>query len=175
MLNIYGLDDHIIEIYKQTQRQLEDVELLEKLLGDGSPKRVLEPFCGTGRVFMGLAACGHEIFGMDSSSSMLSEGRRKLAAAPEGLRRRVTLARKDVMAEEWPRGFDAVLLANNSLYELPSPELQLDCLRRAAGCCQRTSRFQKPASVPSRREGNERIPLQPVSERRGPWRDHAPF
>lgn len=130
MTNAYSLDDYIVEIHDRTQHQTADIELIKMLLGKGS-KRVLEPFCGSGRIFLELARCGHEMVGMDNSAGMLAAGRRNLDREPVAVRRLVSLSEKDVLSVDWPAGFDAVLLANNSLYELPAAEMQRECVRRA--------------------------------------------
>ena len=48
------------------------------------------------------------------------------------MRRRVTFRRADVIEDEWPNGFDVVLLAANCLYELATAQEQEHCIKCAA-------------------------------------------
>jgi len=48
--NMYDVEPHIAEIYDQIETHTDDVELIRRLLGGRGPLRILEPFCGTGRI-----------------------------------------------------------------------------------------------------------------------------
>lgn len=52
---MYDITPHIAEIYDQTVNQYDDVQLIQKLIGDSSQLRILEAFCGTGRILIPLA------------------------------------------------------------------------------------------------------------------------
>jgi SAM-dependent methyltransferase len=129
----YDLDPHVAEIYDQVETQTDDVELVRKLIAGKGPRRILEPFCGTGRVFIPLAIDGHEIVALDGAKTMLDRARAKVAGLPENVRRRITLAECDVLSSPWPAGFNLVLLAGNCFYELSSSEEQERCIASAAG------------------------------------------
>ena len=53
--NMYDIEPHIAEIYDQVEIYHDDVELIRKLIGGRGPLRILEPFCGTGRILIPLA------------------------------------------------------------------------------------------------------------------------
>jgi len=128
----YDLDSHIAEIYDQEEDHIDDVEFLRRLLGQRSPLRILEPFCGTGRILIPLAQDGHELIGFDRAQGMLDRAAMKIARLPEEVRRRITLHRADVLTVEWPGDCDLVILGANCLYEFGSAEDQEQCIRSAA-------------------------------------------
>jgi SAM-dependent methyltransferase len=125
------VDDYWAQVYDKLETQRDDVALLRELIGEAGRLRILEPFCGNGRIFIPLAEDGHEILGMDRSEAMLDAGRAKLRRLPEEVRARVSLRRADVTAEEWPGGFDVVILGANCFYELAAAEEQEGCIRSA--------------------------------------------
>ena len=116
--NMYDVDARIAEIYDQVETQTQDVALVRRLIGGRGALRILEPFCGGGRMLIPLAADGHELVGMDQSRVMLDSARAKLADLAADVRRCVRLTRADVTAAPWPDGFDLVLLGANCFYEL---------------------------------------------------------
>ena len=63
---------------------------------------------------------------------MLEHARRKLTRLPREIQSRVTLRQADVVSDEWPSGFDLVVLGGNCLYELATPEEQEHVIRSAA-------------------------------------------
>lgn len=127
----YDVDACITEIYDQTETQLEDVALLRVLLSAREQLRVLEPFCGNGRILIRLAEDGHEIVGVDQSRPMLASARLKLRQRPVEVRQRVHLIQADATTTTWPGDRDLVVLGANCLYELPSAERQEACIRAA--------------------------------------------
>jgi SAM-dependent methyltransferase len=127
----YEADPHVAEIYDRHETQVDDIELIRTLIAGRGPWRVLEPFCGTGRIFIPLALDGHEIVGLDRSEVMLDRARAKIAALPPESQRRIALSQCDVLATQWPAEFDLVLLGGNCFYEFSSPEEQEDCIERA--------------------------------------------
>lgn len=128
----YDIDTCIAEIYDQTEIQTEDIYLLRKLIADLGQLRILEPFCGNGRILIPLAQDGHEIVGMDKSKPMLESATRKLQQLPETVRSKVRLNEADVLDSPWPRGFDLVILGANCFYELPTAESQEWCIHQAS-------------------------------------------
>jgi len=94
--------------------------------------RILELFCGTGRIFIPLAIDSHELVGIDQAHYMLERARSKINPLPEGIRHRITLMETDVIAGMWPEGFDVVILGGNCFCELASPEEQEHCIINAA-------------------------------------------
>ena len=51
---MYDVDAHVAEIYDQLETKTADVDLIRRLVGPGNRLRILEPFCGTGRVLIPL-------------------------------------------------------------------------------------------------------------------------
>ncbi len=129
--NMYDIEPHIAEIYDRTDAYTDDVELIRKLIGNRRPLRILEPFCGTGRILIPLALDGHEIVGLDQAKGMLNRARTKLRQLPERVQGRISLHEADVIADEWPIGFDLVVLGGNCLYELATAKEQEECIIRA--------------------------------------------
>ena len=125
----YDVDDYITEIYDQTETQTEDVQLLRELVADRPQLKILEPFCGNGRILIPLAQDGHEVVGMDNSVPMLKSASQKLSTLPLEVQKRVSLIEADVTVDSWPTGFDLVILGGNCFYELATPEEQENCIR----------------------------------------------
>lgn len=131
--NPYDIDPHVAEIYDQIEAGTEDVAFILRLAADLGPLKVLEPFCGTGRVLLPLAQAGHTVTGLDTSAAMLGRARLKARRLPEDARQRIELVEMDATCgETWPTGFDLVILGGNGLYELATPEEQEGCIAAAA-------------------------------------------
>jgi SAM-dependent methyltransferase len=129
---MYDAEPHIAEIYDRTETTAADVDLIRALVGGRGPLRILEPFCGTGRILIPLALDGHELVGLDRARGMLDRAQAKIGRLSEGVQRRIALLETDVTREPWPSGFDLVILGGNCLYELATPEEQAGCIRSAA-------------------------------------------
>jgi SAM-dependent methyltransferase len=95
-----------------------EVEWLVSRFPPGA-RSVLEPFCGNGRLFPGLARRGFETAGVDLSGEMLSRASDRLAAAgmPPAF-----LARADVCDFRLGRRFDAAFCPVNSFGHLHTEE-----------------------------------------------------
>jgi SAM-dependent methyltransferase len=127
-------DPLLAEIYDQQETGTEDVELIRTLLPSQAPLSILECFSGTGRILIPLAQDGHRLTGIEISEAMTARARGRLAALGEEVRSRVRLVVADVLIDDWGKGYDVVLLGGNCLFELPSPESQEECVRRASEC-----------------------------------------
>ncbi len=130
--NAYDVAAHIAEIYEQIETQMGDVGLIRTLIAESRPLRILEPFCGTGRILIPLALDGHELWGVDQAKAMLDCARAKAAQLPEDAQRRITLTEADVTATAWPGDFDLVILGANCFYELATAQEQEGCIASAA-------------------------------------------
>ena len=126
------VDDYWPEVYDQLETQTDDVRLLRELIGGDGPLRILEPFCGNGRILIPLAEDGHEIVGMDKSRAMLRSAEAKIGERPADVCARVTLIEADVTSAPWPDGFDLAVLGANCFYEVATAEEQEGCVRAAA-------------------------------------------
>ena len=130
-VNPYDVESHVAEIYDQIETQAHDLEFLKGLLGTTNCSRILEPFCGTGRILLPLAQEGYEIVGIDNSANMLRRFREKLCRLPQSAQKRVNITKSNLLASDWPQGFDTVLLAGNCLYELADAFQQQEIIRNA--------------------------------------------
>ncbi len=133
----YSADSHIAEIYDQVETQLDDVDLIVRLIGPSTGLTIFEPFCGTGRMLIPLARQGHRLTGLDESAAMLARLGAKLQAEPETVRNRVQLIHSSVFAAQWPAQVDVVLLGGNCCYEVSSSDEQKALIHRAAACLRR--------------------------------------
>ena len=134
---MYDLDPHVAEIYDKTETKTEDVALIRRLIGARQRLRLLEPFCGTGRILLPLAHNGHTVVGLDRAQAMLDHAAAKMGDLPLAARERITVLRADVLQERWPRGFDLVILGGNCLYELATPQEQARVIAPAAAALRR--------------------------------------
>lgn len=87
--------------------------------------RVLELGCGTGHKLIPIASGGHPCVGLDLSSEMLAEARRK--ANERGVA--VEWIQSDMRAFDLGRTFDFVFIAGNSLLHLHAAEDLVSCFR----------------------------------------------
>jgi SAM-dependent methyltransferase len=154
---MYDIEPHIAEIYDQSETYHDDVDLLLSLILSGnwgargdvgvgsepapttqnapiSGISILEPFCGTGRILIPLAQAGYNLVGLDQAAGMLARTRQKLACLPPEVQSRTSLCLSDVIMDEWPSGFDLVVLGGNCLYELATSEEQEHVIHSAATC-----------------------------------------
>ncbi|MGH8906523.1 MAG: class I SAM-dependent DNA methyltransferase [Egibacteraceae bacterium] len=118
------------------------VEALARLAGEG---RVLEFGIGTGRLALPLAARGLEVHGIDASQAMVA----RLRAKPGGGHIPVVIG--DFAQARAEGRFDLVLLAFNTLFNLPSQDAQCRCFANAAGHLTRRGAFVVEAFVPDLR------------------------
>jgi SAM-dependent methyltransferase len=129
---MYDLDPHVAELYDQQETYRDDVDLILNLLGSSGARRILEPFCGTGRMLIPLALAGHEVAGLDNSPAMLSRAQLKIAQLPSSMQQRIRLTEMNVIRDTWPGDFDVVLLGGNCFYELATAEAQQTCIAAEA-------------------------------------------
>ncbi|MCK5128940.1 MAG: class I SAM-dependent methyltransferase [Clostridiales bacterium] len=108
-------NDWYPEYYDSIETQTYDYELMLELLG--TPKKVLEICCGTGRVLLPLAKAGHETHGIDTSCHMLS----RLMKKAEGVSN-IHIQLDNVLTADWGTGFDVVLLAGNIIINIEGSE-----------------------------------------------------
>ena len=131
-VSMYDIDEHVSELYDRQESGTDDVGLIRRLIADAGPLRVLEPLCGTGRILVPLVLDGHTGVGLDRSRVLLDRVRGKLRELPVDAQQRLGLVEPDVLAGDWPRPFDLVILGGNFLYELATPEEQELCIARAS-------------------------------------------
>lgn len=129
---MYDITPHIAEIYDQSETYTDDVELIQTLIQGSGHLRILEPFCGTGRILIPLAQAGHSIVGLDNAAGMLLHARQKIQRLDHDTQEKTSLFQADVVEESWPENFDLVILGGNCFYELSSPDEQEKCIIKAA-------------------------------------------
>ncbi len=128
----YQAGAQIAELYDHVEDHADDLALIRTLIDQRRHLRIVEPFCGTGRILLPLAEDGHTVMGLDRAKHMLARARAKLDMLPAQAQTRVTLHALDVIDHPWPKGFDLVILGGNCLYELATPQEQALCIERAA-------------------------------------------
>lgn len=89
---------------------------------------VLDLACGTGRLTLPLARDGHEVFGLDASSSMLRAAREK--AWENGIH--IDYIEGDMRCFDLDRAFSLIVLSCNSMAHLIGEEELSSCLQCVA-------------------------------------------
>ncbi len=118
------------------------VELIAGLAAAAGSPAVLELGIGTGRLAIPLAERGLDVTGVDASAAMLE----RLRARDGG--GMVTTISGD-MVDDMPSGpFGVVLVAYNTLFNLPSPQRQAACFAAVAGVLTDDGSFVVEAFVP---------------------------
>ena len=130
--NMYDLEAQLAEIYDRFETQTEDIEFIRKGITAGGPLRILEPFCGTGRILIPLALARHEVVGLDQSQGMLARASMKVNQMAPEVQARIRLIEADAVSANWPVGFDLVIMAGNCFYELATAEEQASTILLAA-------------------------------------------
>jgi SAM-dependent methyltransferase len=126
-------DDPLLAfLYDQEENYTNDIELIQKLIGKRGPLNILECFSGTGRILLSLAQDGHRITGIEIAPAMNARALEKIAKLGNEIKNRVTLKVQDVLDGRWGAGFDLVILGANAFYELPSAEMQEQCIKFAS-------------------------------------------
>lgn len=93
-------------------------------------RKVLDCMCGTGRVTVALARAGFELEGIDSSSGMLRQARRRMRREPAPVRKRVRFIRADLREVSLDPGHDAAIFAFNSYGLILSARDRIRALRQ---------------------------------------------
>lgn len=138
----YG--DRFADVYDDWYAEVTDVEATVTTLSALHPGgRLLELGVGTGRLALPLARAGLRVEGIDASAAMLE---RLAAKDPNG----TVMAHLGDMVTDAPAGpFDLVLIAYNSIYNLPSAAAQEDLLHAMAARLSPEGRFVVEATVPA--------------------------
>ncbi|HET7152861.1 MAG TPA: class I SAM-dependent methyltransferase [Candidatus Kapabacteria bacterium] len=89
---------------------------------------VLELGCGTGRVLVPTAQAGIDIIGFDSSETMLSICKRKIAAEPKEVQSRVQFVQGDMRHFDLGKTFSLITIPFRPFQHLVTIEDQVSCL-----------------------------------------------
>lgn len=137
----YG--DRFADVYDTWYHDVSNVEATVSAISGLSPGgRVLELGVGTGRLALPLVRAGLSVDGIDSSAAML---KRLSANDPDGLVRQ----HLGNMVTDCPPGpFDVVLIAFNTIFNLPSPSEQAALFAAVAQRLGPMGRFIVEASIP---------------------------
>jgi len=143
------------------------LDVLQELAGDG---RALEFAIGTGRVALPLAARGVPVAGIDLSEPMVEELRRK----PGGDAIPVTVGSMTSTRVDGP--FRVVYLVFNTIGNLVTQELQVECFANAAAHLEPGGAFVVELEVPALRRlpPGERFVVFDASERHGGIDEYEP-
>lgn len=118
------------EMYDLNESDIDDVEFALSVIG-GTPKKILEIACGSGRFLVPMAKAGHMATGLDFDEYMLNKIQAKSTQMSN-----INWRKADVIRDEWGSGFDVVMLAGNFLFNLISDmdyeEAQQLLFRKAA-------------------------------------------
>lgn len=119
-----------------TLRQVVRQELVSRQLvahlPQSTPLRVLDVGCGQGTQLLRLARAGHDVTGVDSSSTLLGELGQALTGEPADVRARVRTVQDDIgnLAALFDPGSFDVVLCHGVLMYFADPEPVLDDLVR---------------------------------------------
>lgn len=138
----YG--DAFADVYDDWYAGVSDVAATVDLVADlaGSGGRVLELGVGTGRLAVPMAQRGLAVTGVDASAAMLEHLR---ARDPAG---RVAAVEGDMVDDQPPGPFDVVLVAYNTLFNLPTRDRQAVCFAAVAARLVTGGHFVVEAFVP---------------------------
>lgn len=130
--HVNNYDSRVIaELYDMEENYIDDIEFIKRLIADKGKLNILECFSGTGRILIPLAKDGHRITGIELSSSMLERAQEKVEKLDNSIKENVTLVNEDIFKVDWGKGYDLIIFGCNAFYELPSPEVQQECIRRS--------------------------------------------
>jgi SAM-dependent methyltransferase len=137
----YG--DRFADIYDQWYHDVSDVESTVAAIARLHPQgRVLELGVGTGRIAIPLAQAGLRVDGIDSSAAMLE---RLNHNDPANL---VQVHHGDMITDSPPGLFDVILIAFNTIFNLPTPQQQSALCAAMATRLNPTGRFIVEAYIP---------------------------
>lgn len=112
----YKVGDLIYDanIYDGLNTFLSDLQFYKKWLPKNKEAKILELCCGTGRLTVPIAKDGHNICGVDYTSSML--GQAKVKASEAGLE--INFIEADIRSLNLQEKFDFIFIPFNSIHHL---------------------------------------------------------
>lgn len=126
----YTQNSFVAELYDYIDpyRNRQDVNFFVEM-AQRSGGLVLELGCGTGRVLIPTARAGIEIVGLDASSAMLEQCRKKLTSEPESVQSKVAgLIEADMRSFELGRQFSLITVPFRPFQHLLTVTDQMSCL-----------------------------------------------
>lgn len=130
--HIINYDNQVVaELYDMHENYTEDVEFINKLIQGMGKLNILECFTGTGRIFLPLLKAGHKLTGIELAGEMLDRAKAKLRELDKELQGNAVLIHDDILQADWGTGYQLIIIGCNAFYELPSPDIQEACIKRA--------------------------------------------
>jgi hypothetical protein len=120
------------ELYDVSDDYVNDIAFIKELMAGKGIGRVLEPFSGSGGIMAPLLEAGFEVCGLDYDQAMIDRAWAKIDQLGQEAAGRATIQRMDVIEQDWPCGYDLVLLAANCFWQLGGPAEQEACIAKAA-------------------------------------------
>jgi SAM-dependent methyltransferase len=117
-----------------------DVDFYERIAREAGGA-VLELACGTGRIALPLAKAGLHVTGIDRSEAMLAIARRKAAALPGSVQKRLTFVSQDMSALDLGPRFGLAFVPFRSFQALLTVDLQRKSLEAIRGHLEPTGRL----------------------------------
>ncbi len=123
----YKVGDLIYDgnIYDGLNNFVYDLQFYNKWLPKNKEALILELCCGTGRLTIPIAKNGHNICGIDNTSSMLEQA--KLKASQAGSE--ITFIEADIRTLDLPDKYDLIFIPFNSIHHLYENQDLFDTLK----------------------------------------------
>ena len=129
---MYGSEktDPVVKYYDDSFAIGSDKEwYLEKVKSFGGP--ILDLACGTGRLALLLAKEGYQVTGIDQSTGMLNQFRKKLKQEPPEVRQRIQIAQHSMSDFSLGSKFNTIICCDAFFHNL-TVEDEMACLRAVA-------------------------------------------
>jgi len=143
MMDGWGPDrygESFADVYDEWYDDVSNAQATARFVGSfGDGQRILELGIGTGRLARPLLADGHVVVGVDASMSMLAR-----FDGPESVAVGADMAELPVRSE----GVDTVLVATNTLFNLPDTDRQRTCLEDCRRALRLGGRLIVEAMIP---------------------------
>lgn len=116
MKSDYKVGDLIYDanIYDGMNTNIDDLQFYKKWMPENKNAKILELCCGTGRLTIPIAKDGYNISGVDFTSSMLEEARKKATKA--GLE--INFIEADIRTLKLEEKYDIIFIPFNSIHHL---------------------------------------------------------
>lgn len=130
-MNPTGYEDQIVADYYDYAQPLKSRDDVDFFVNQAKQcgGNVLELGCGTGRVLIPIAENGFHITGIDLSSFMLNQCRKKINQLSTEIQSRITLHQSNINSFNLHQQFDLITIPFRAFHHLITIEDQLSCLQ----------------------------------------------